>query len=43
MTGDFIKGSFQPSLKQHARTCLPKPFALSEFHAAISSILQSSA
>ncbi len=28
MTGDVIKDSFQQFLKQHSRTCLPKPFAL---------------
>jgi len=43
MTGDVIKDSFQQFLKQHARTCLPKPFALREFHAAVAGILQSSA
>src|SRR6187551_1617481 len=41
MTGDVIKDSFQQFLKQNARTCLPKPFALREFHAAVASILQS--
>ena len=41
MTGDVIKDSFQQFLKQHARTCLPKPFALREFHAAVAGILQS--
>jgi len=39
MTGDVIKDSFQDFLKQHARTCLPKPFALREFHAAVASIV----
>ena len=38
MTGDVIKDSFQNFLKQHNRTCLPKPFALREFHAAVASI-----
>ncbi len=38
MTGDVIKESFQNFLKQHNRTCLPKPFALREFHAAVASI-----
>lgn len=42
MTGDVIKDSFQQFLKQHARTCLPKPFALREFHAAVAGIQQSS-
>jgi len=42
MTGDVIKDCFHQLLKQHTRTCLPKPFALREFHAAVSSILQSS-
>ena len=39
MTGDVIKDTFQNFLKQHARTCLPKPFALREFHAAVAGIL----
>ena len=39
MTGDVIKDSFQNFLKQHARTCLPKPFALREFHAAVARII----
>jgi len=39
MTGDVIKESFQQFLKQHARTCLPKPFALREFHGAIAGIV----
>lgn len=38
MTGDVIKESFQQFLKQHNRTCLPKPFALREFHAAVAGI-----
>jgi signal transduction histidine kinase len=40
MTGDVIKDSFQNFLKQHSRTCLPKPFALREFHAAVAGIVQ---
>jgi two-component system NtrC family sensor kinase len=40
MTGDVIKDSFQDFLKQHGRACLPKPFALREFHAAIAGILK---
>jgi two-component system NtrC family sensor kinase len=40
MTGDVIKDSFQDFLKQHARICLPKPFALREFHAAVAGIIQ---
>lgn len=40
MTGDVIKDSFQTFLKQHHRTCLPKPFALREFHAAVAGIVQ---
>ena len=39
MTGDVIKDSFQNFLKQHTRTCLPKPFALREFHAAVAGII----
>ncbi len=41
MTGDVIKDSFQSFLKQHALICLPKPFALREFHAAIAGIVNS--
>jgi signal transduction histidine kinase len=41
MTGDVIKESFQQFLKQHSRTCLPKPFALREFHLAVAGILKS--
>lgn len=40
MTGDVIKESFQEFLRQNSRICLPKPFALREFHAAIASILE---
>jgi len=39
MTGDVIKESFQEFLRKHALTCLPKPFALREFHAAIARIV----
>ncbi len=39
MTGDVIKESFQEFLRMHSRTCLPKPFALREFHAAIARIV----
>jgi hypothetical protein len=39
MTGDVIKANFQEFLKQHNRTCLPKPFALREFHAALAGIV----
>ena len=42
MTGDVIKDSFQNFLKQHNRTCLSKPFALREFHAAIAGIVNQS-
>jgi len=42
MTGDVIKDSFQQFLKQHGRSCLPKPFALREFHLAVSGIMKSS-
>ncbi len=40
MTGDVIQDHFQTFLKQHARTCLPKPFALREFHAAVAVIVK---
>ncbi len=40
MTGDVIKESFQEFLKQHNRTCLPKPFALREFHAALAATIK---
>ncbi len=39
MTGDVIKANFQEFLKQHNLTCLPKPFALREFHAALAGIV----
>jgi two-component system NtrC family sensor kinase len=39
MTGDVIKQSFQDFLKQNTRVCLPKPFALREFRAAIAGIV----
>ena len=39
MTGDVIKADFQSFLKMHNRTCLPKPFALREFHGAIAAII----
>jgi signal transduction histidine kinase/CheY-like chemotaxis protein len=42
MTGDVIKESFQDFLKKHNRTCLPKPFALREFHSAIARIVHAS-
>jgi two-component system NtrC family sensor kinase len=42
MTGDVIKESFQDFLKKHNRTCLPKPFALREFHSAIAKIVHAS-
>ncbi|MDB6113150.1 MAG: hypothetical protein JWQ62_95 [Lacunisphaera sp.] len=38
MTGDVIKESFQDFLRQNNRTCLPKPFALREFHAAVNGL-----
>jgi two-component system NtrC family sensor kinase len=41
MTGDVIKQSFQEFLKQNNRTCLPKPFALREFRAAVAGIVGS--
>jgi len=39
MTGDIIKESFQEFLRKHALICLPKPFALREFHSAIAKII----
>ena len=39
MTGDVIQENFQEFLKQHNRTCLPKPFALREFHAALAGMV----
>ena len=39
MTGDVIKENFQEFLRKHTLTCLPKPFALREFHAAIARII----
>lgn len=40
MTGDVIKESFQEFLRKNDRICLPKPFALREFHAAIAGIVK---
>ena len=38
MTGDVVNETFQDFLKKHARTCLPKPFSVREFRAAVSSL-----
>ena len=35
MTGDVIKSSFQDFLVKHDLTCLPKPFSVLEFRAAV--------
>jgi len=39
MTGDVISEAFQDFLRKHARTCLPKPFAIEEFRAAVAGVL----
>ena len=35
MTGDVIRETFQEFLKKYSLTCLPKPFSIGEFQAAI--------
>jgi len=35
MTGDVVSDAFQNFLRQHQLTCLSKPFARSEFRAAL--------
>jgi CheY-like chemotaxis protein len=35
MTGDVIKSTFQDFLTKHDLTCLPKPFSIWEFRAAV--------
>ena len=35
MTGDVIKSTFQDFLVKHDLTCLPKPFSVWEFRAAV--------
>jgi two-component system, NtrC family, sensor kinase len=35
MTGDVIRENFQEFLKKYSLTCLPKPFSIGEFQAAI--------
>jgi signal transduction histidine kinase/ActR/RegA family two-component response regulator len=38
MTGDVVNDIFQEFLKKHGRACLPKPFSVREFRAAIQSL-----
>ncbi len=38
MTGDVIKETFQEFLKKYDRMCLPKPFSVREFQAAVSKL-----
>ena len=40
MTGDVVSDTFQNFLKQHALTCLSKPFAIGEFRAAVARMLR---
>ena len=35
MTGDVVSDTFQAFLAQHQLACLSKPFAISEFRAAV--------
>jgi DNA-binding NarL/FixJ family response regulator len=38
MTGDVVSDTLQDFLRQHQLTCLSKPFARSEFRAAIGNV-----
>jgi len=40
MTGDVVSDTFQSFLEQHQLTCLSKPFAISEFRAAVARMLR---
>ena len=39
ITGDVINDRAQKFLEQHNRPCLPKPFSLADFRAAIRKVL----
>ncbi len=39
MTGDVINDTFQEFLQENGRACLPKPFAIGEFRAAVANAL----
>jgi two-component system NtrC family sensor kinase len=39
MTGDVIKENFQEFLRKYSLTCLPKPFAVREFRAAVARLV----
>ena len=40
MTGDVVSDTFQSFLEQHQLACLSKPFAISEFRAAVTRMLR---
>ena len=40
MTGDVVSDTFQAFLQQHQLTCLSKPFAISEFRAAVAKVFK---
>jgi two-component system, NtrC family, sensor kinase len=40
MTGDVVSDSFQDFLKQHAKTCLSKPFSVQEFRSSVDTFLR---
>ncbi|MBP6506574.1 MAG: response regulator [Opitutaceae bacterium] len=39
MSGDVINDVFNDFLKRHGKTCLPKPFQIDEFRAAVAAVL----
>ena len=40
MTGDVVSDSFQNFLKQHAKTCLSKPFSVQEFRSSVDAFMK---
>jgi signal transduction histidine kinase len=39
MSGDVINDAFTDFLRRHGKTCLPKPFQIDEFRAAVAAVL----
>lgn len=39
MTGDVVNEAFEAFLQRHGRSCLPKPFAIEDFRAAVSRMI----
>jgi CheY-like chemotaxis protein len=40
MTGDILSEKTEKFLKEHGKTCLPKPFSLAEFHKVVSDMFK---